>query len=85
MTGEISLSFSKLRIPLGVAGDQAVKQLEAEGKLTLHHVSSEVKSPMWQALIRLVADMNGKQAANVIRLAADAEIPLPGARRPAAP
>ncbi len=69
--GEISLSFSTLRIPLGLPEDQAVKQLEAEGKLTLHHVSSEVKSPMWQGLIRLLADLNGKKSPHAIRLAAD--------------
>ncbi len=68
--GEISLSLSKLRMPLGVPQDQAVKQLEAEGKLTLHHVSSEVKGPMWQAVIRLLADLNGKKVPNSIRLAA---------------
>ena len=69
--GEISLSFSTLRIPLGVPEDQAVKLLEAEGKLTLHHVSSEVKGPLWQALIRLLADLNGKKPPRLIRLAAE--------------
>ncbi len=68
--GEISLSFSTLRIPLGVPDDQTVKQLEAEGKLTLHHVSSEVKSPMWQSVIRLVADLNEKKSPDPIRLSA---------------
>ena len=68
--GEISLSLSKLRIPIGVPEDQAVKLLEAEGKLTLHRVSSEVKGPMWQTLIRLLPDLNGKKAADPIRLAA---------------
>src|SRR6516164_3805286 len=61
VAGEIALSFSKLRIPLGVARDQQFKQLEAEGKLTLHQVAAAVKSPMWQALIKVLADMNGKQ------------------------
>jgi hypothetical protein len=72
--GEISLGFAKLRIPLGVARDQEFKQLDAEGKLTLHQVASEVKSPLWQGLIRLLADLHGKQAPNVIRLVADSEI-----------
>jgi hypothetical protein len=76
VTGEISLSLNKLRMPLGVARGQAIKQLEAEGKLTLHQVASEVKSPMWQALIRVLADMNGKQPADVVRLVADAEVPF---------
>jgi hypothetical protein len=76
VTGDLSLSFTKLRVPLGVSKDQAVKQLDAEGKLTLHQVSSEVKGPMWQAMIRLLADMNGKLPPKVIRLTADAEIPF---------
>jgi hypothetical protein len=72
--GEITLSFSKLRIPLGVGRERELKQLEAEGKLTLHQVASEVKGPLWQALIKVVADMNGKQPANVIQLLADSEV-----------
>jgi len=76
VAGEVSLSLTKLRMPLVAAKDEAVKQLEAEGKLTLHQVASDVKSPMWQALIKVVADMNGKQRAKVTRLVADAEIPF---------
>jgi hypothetical protein len=74
VAGEISLSFNKLRIPLGVARDHEFKQLEAEGKLTLHQVASEVKSPLWQGLIQLLADMYGKEPPNVIRLVDDSEI-----------
>jgi hypothetical protein len=74
VTGEISLSFSKLFIPVGAAEDQELKQLGAEGKITLHDVSSEVKSPTWQALIRLVAGMNGKKPSNRIRLVEESEI-----------
>jgi hypothetical protein len=74
VSGEISLSLNKVRIPLGVAKDEAVKHVEAEGKLTLHQVGSDVKSPMWQALIKMVADMNGKEPPKVSRLVADAEI-----------
>jgi hypothetical protein len=74
VAGEISLWFNKLRIPLGVATEQKFKQLEAEGKLTLHQVASEVKSPLWKGLIRLAAVMNGKLPSNVIRLVEDSEI-----------
>ena len=74
--GEISLSFSKLRIPLGAPKKQVGKQLEAEGKFTLHQVSSEVKCPLWQAVIRLVADLNGKKASGKIRLVVDSEVPF---------
>jgi hypothetical protein len=74
VAGEISLSFNKLRIPLGVARDQEFKRLEAEGKLTLHQVASEVKSPLWQGLIRMLAYMNGKKPSGVIRLVEESEI-----------
>jgi hypothetical protein len=74
VTGEISLSLSKVRVPLGLTEEEEFKQLEAEGKLTLHQVSSEVKSPLWQGLIRFVADVNGKKPANVIRLVEESEI-----------
>ena len=74
VTGEISLSLSTVRIPLGVSQGVGQGRLEAEGKLTLHHVTTEVKKPMWQALIKLLADMNGKQPSNVVRLVDGAEI-----------
>jgi hypothetical protein len=74
VSGEISLSFSKLCFPLGVTRDQEFKQLEAEGKLTLHEVASEIKSPLWQGLIRLIAEMNGKEPPDVIRLVEESEI-----------
>jgi hypothetical protein len=74
VTGELSLSFTKLRIPLGVPGEQALKQLEAEGRVTLHQVSAEIKSPMWQGLIRLLADLNGKKPPNAIHLIEESEI-----------
>jgi hypothetical protein len=74
VTGEISLSFHSLRIPLGLAREQEFKQLEAEGRLTLHQVASEVKSPLWQGLIRILAVINGEPPSNVIRLVEESEI-----------
>jgi autotransporter translocation and assembly factor TamB len=74
VTGEVSLSFSKLRIPLGLDLQQEVKQMEAEGKLTLHQVSSELKSPMWQGLVRFLADLDGKKPPSMIRLVEESEI-----------
>jgi hypothetical protein len=74
LSGEISLSLSKLRIPLGVAQDQAVKHIVADGKLSFHQVAAEINSPMWQGLIRLVADMNGKKLPDVIRIVEDSDV-----------
>jgi hypothetical protein len=74
ISGTFSLSLDKLRIPIGVPRDEAVKRMEVEGKLVLHNVSTEVKNPTGQALVQLVADMNGKKASEMVRLAQDAEI-----------
>jgi hypothetical protein len=76
VTGEMSLAFTTLRIPLGGAGDQLARRLEAEGTLTLHQVATEAKnrSPMRQALVQLLCDMNGQQPAGVIRLVQDSAI-----------
>src|SRR5262249_41613517 len=74
VTGEISLSLSKLRVPLGLTEAEEVKQLQAEGKLTLHQVSSEIKSPMWQGLLQMLADLRGKKPPKVIRLIEESEI-----------
>ena len=74
VAGEVSLALSRVRIPLGGGPDQLGKGLEAEGTLTLHAVTTEVKKPMWQAVVKLLADMNGKPPSNVVRLADGAEI-----------
>jgi hypothetical protein len=74
VSGEVSLSLSKLRLPLGDAGGPALAHVEAEGKLTLHQVSSEIKSPLWQGLLRYVADLNGKKPPQTVRLSADSEV-----------
>jgi hypothetical protein len=76
VTGEISLSFSKLRLPLGLDKDQEIKRFEGEGKVKLHQVSSEIKSPLWQSLIRLLADLKGKKPSSVIHLVEESEIPF---------
>jgi hypothetical protein len=74
VTGEISLSLSKVRVPLGLTEEEEVKQLEAEGKLTLHQVSADIKSPMWHGLIKMLADLRGKQPSNLIHLIEESEI-----------
>jgi hypothetical protein len=58
----VSLSLDHFRIPLGIPRDQQAIGVKIEGKLGLHHVCSERRSPMRQALVQLVADMNGKDA-----------------------
>jgi hypothetical protein len=74
VSGEVSFSLDKLRIPLGVPKEEAIKRMEVEGRVTLHQVSSEVRNPLRMALVQLLADMNGKQVSDVVRLAQDSEI-----------
>jgi hypothetical protein len=74
ISGEYSLSLDKLRIPIGIPRDEVVKRMEMEGKLVLHQVSTDVKNPMVQAMVHVIADMNGKRASDVMRLAQDAEV-----------
>jgi hypothetical protein len=74
VTGEFSLSLSKVRIPLGGTTEEEARQLEAEGKVKLHQVSSEIKSPMWQGLIKMLADLRGKPTSKVIHIIEESEI-----------
>jgi hypothetical protein len=61
-------------MPLGVSEEEVIKQLEVEGKLTLHRAGAQVNSPMWQAIIKMVADLRGKHPSNVIRLVEESVI-----------
>jgi hypothetical protein len=74
ITGEISLSLSRIQIPLGAPQEQLLKRIEAEGKLELHHVTTEVKNPINQTIVQLLADMYGKHASDVVRVVEDAAI-----------
>src|SRR5262249_18448288 len=73
--GEVSLSLDKFRIPLGMARDEMAKRIEVEGKLGLHQISTEVKNPINQALVQVLADMHNKQVSDeVVRVIQDAEV-----------
>jgi hypothetical protein len=74
VTGEMSLALSKIHIPLGVARDELFKRTEVEGKVGLHQVGVEAKSPLTQALIHLLAGMYGKHPSDVVQVIKDAEI-----------
>jgi hypothetical protein len=74
VTGEMSLSLSRIHIPLGAARDELFKRTEVEGKFGLHQVGVEAKSPLTQALIHLLAGLYGKHPSDVVRVIKDAEI-----------
>src|SRR5262249_31783471 len=72
--GEVSLALDKFRVPLGIPREQVARRIEVEGKLSLHQVATEAKSPLSQALVHLVASVNDKRPSDVVRLVRDAEI-----------
>src|SRR5262249_34032138 len=49
VTGEMALSLSRVHIPLGGSRDDLLEHAEVEGKLSLHKVAAEAKSPLGQA------------------------------------
>jgi hypothetical protein len=71
--GEISLSLAKLRIPIGIPKDELPTRVEMEGKVSFHQVASKVQSPLRQALVHLLANMNGKHESEVLRVVQDGE------------
>jgi hypothetical protein len=73
VNGEISLSLDKLRVPIGIPRDELPTRVEVEGKLSFHDVATEVKNPLRQALIHLLADMNGKHPSDVLHVVQNGE------------
>lgn len=72
--GEFSLALDKLSIPLGIAEEQLAEKTEVAGVLTLHQVSVNAQSPMLEAVVKLLADMNKTEVPEKVRLAKDATI-----------
>ena len=74
LTGEVSLALERMRIPLPPFEDQWIKRLELRGKLALHQLNTQAKDPLRRALVKLLSDLYGKEAAEVVRVAHDTEI-----------
>jgi hypothetical protein len=72
--GEISLSLDTFRVPLGVPMSDFAKRVELAGKLHLHHISVDVKEPILETLIKVLADMHGKKPSEIVRVVEDAEV-----------
>src|SRR5262249_19080840 len=72
--GEISLSLDTFRVPLGGAKEEFVKKVELAGKLQLHQLSAMVKTPLLEAMVKVLADLHGKKPTDVVRVAKDAAI-----------
>jgi hypothetical protein len=72
--GEISLSFETFRVLLGVPRNEAVRKVELAGKLHLHHITVSTKTPLIQAVVKVLADMYGKKPSEVVRIVENAEV-----------
>src|SRR5262245_15306692 len=72
--GEFSLSLDKFRTPLGASDTDILKKTELAGKLQLHQVFVTVKTPLMQAMVKVLADMHGKKPSDVVRVVKDTEI-----------
>jgi hypothetical protein len=72
--GEISLSFEKFRVPLGVPKDEFAKKVELAGKLQLHQISVSTKTPLIETTVKLLADMYGKKPSDIVRVVENVEV-----------
>jgi hypothetical protein len=72
--GQVSLSVDKLRVPLGVPPDQLVKRTEMSGNLQLHELTTTVKTPLLEAMVKVLADLYGKKPSEVVRVVKNAEV-----------
>jgi hypothetical protein len=73
--GQISLATDKLSIPLGVPHEQQFKLLQMSGKLQFNEVSVKAKTPLVQALVKLVANVYGTATRpETVRVVEDAPV-----------
>jgi hypothetical protein len=72
--GEFSLDLEQFRIPLDVPPEELAKKVEVAGSLRLHRVTTEVKTPLLQSMVKVLADLYGKKPSEVIRVVNDATI-----------
>jgi hypothetical protein len=72
--GEVSLWVEKLRMPLGVSREQRFKQTEMSGKIQLHELTTTIKRPLVEVMVKVLADLYGKKTTDVVRVVENAEI-----------
>jgi hypothetical protein len=72
--GEISMALDTFRIPLDVPGGELVKRVELAGKLQLHQISADAKTPLLGAMVKVLADMHGKKPSEVVRVVENADV-----------
>jgi hypothetical protein len=74
VNGQISLWVEKLNLPLGVSKEERLKKMELSGKLQLHELTTTVKTPLLEAMVKVLADRYGKKPTEVVRVVKNAEI-----------
>ena len=72
--GEISLSLDTFRVPLDVPKGEFAKRIELAGKLRLHEISADTKTPLLGSMVKVLADMHGKKPSEVVRIVENADV-----------
>jgi hypothetical protein len=72
--GELSLAVDKMRIPLGASKEQLANGIEVAGRLQLHQINTEVKTPLLQGMVKVLADLYHKKPSEIVRVVEDAEV-----------
>src|SRR5262249_47904361 len=64
----------KLSMPLDVPDAELLRKVNAEGKLVLHGITTEVRGPIRQTMVKVLADMHGKKTSDVVRVVKNSEV-----------
>ena len=59
---------------MGLPKDKLIEIVEIVGQLSLHEMTTSVEKPLRQTLVKLLADLYGKDVSDIVRIAHDAEI-----------
>ncbi len=74
VSGEVSMTVDKLKIPLAANRGALISDLEVHGTLSIHEASSIANTPMRTALVKLLADLYDKPPVDILRITQDADI-----------
>jgi len=74
VNGILSLDVERLRVPLDVNPEEQLKQVEFDGVLHLHEITTKAKTPLMRKVLRVASDLYNKQPADVVRIVEDNKI-----------
>ena len=72
--GQVSLTLDELRLPLSESTDEWLSGLKLSGQLQLHEILTTVKTPLLTAMVKILTDMHGAEASEIVRIAKDADV-----------